>query len=90
MDLLSGRTGDTHGTGRGRRFALLAALAAVLALCLPAAALASETTIETESMALPDSDVHVFSDSNASGGKALNFTSNDTATTTPPPARSTR
>jgi hypothetical protein len=82
MDLLKGRTGDTHGTGAGRRFALLAALMAVLALCLPTAALASETTIEAESMALQDSGVHVFSDASASGGKALNFTSNDTATTT--------
>ncbi len=42
----------------------------------------STTKIEAESMTLPDSDVHVFSDPNASGGKALNFTSNDTATTT--------
>lgn len=85
MDLLSGRTGDTHGSGRRRRFALPAAivgLLTLLALCLPVAALASETTIEAESMALEDSGVHVFSDATASGGKALNFTSDDTATTT--------
>jgi hypothetical protein len=82
MDLLNGRTGDTHGTGGGRRFALLAALVVALALGIPAAALAAETTIEAESMAPQDSGVHVFSDATASGGKALNFTSSDTASTT--------
>jgi hypothetical protein len=49
----------------------------------PAASTGETTTkIEAESMTLPDSDVHVFSDATASGGKALNFTSNDTATKT--------
>lgn len=82
MDLLNRRTGDTQGSGRGPRLALLVGLVAAVALGLPAAALAAETTIEAESMALQDSGVHVFSDTTASGGKALNFTSSDTATTT--------
>jgi hypothetical protein len=81
MDLLKGRKGRTQGSGRKRRLALAGALVALGALASPAGAFA-ETTIEAESMTLPDSAVHVFNDATASGGKALNFTGNDTASTT--------
>jgi hypothetical protein len=42
----------------------------------------STIKIEAESMTLANTDAHVFSDATASGGKALNFTSNTTASRT--------
>lgn len=65
------------------RWAIPVMLVAIGALMsLPTGALAASTTIEAESMSLADSGVHVFADTAASGGKALNFTSNDEAVST--------
>jgi hypothetical protein len=80
-DLLKALKVGLQGRGAARRLLPFAALVAAAILLLPASALAG-TTVEAESMSLPDAGVHVFSDATASGGKAINYTSNDTATTT--------